>query len=231
MQLLLRAFRLPGAITLVQALDSPEPEAVHSTGMTRRGFFGLLRGGGARAADSLLPDPKSRVRTKVRPPRGDTATLPTRRARLIECLRALSPDGCTQEEVASPLRAPVLDRAKCNGCAICGRICPTGALQVEETPGETDAVRVMERPSACVECGLCTEACGEQALALAHITAGRVLSPAEPAATFLERTPGEQASYAASQLTPMLLASHPSESLFGTQGPPEGPDGLQTEPV
>ncbi|AXS84107.1 4Fe-4S dicluster domain-containing protein [Marinobacter sp. Arc7-DN-1] len=70
-------------------------------------------------------------------------------------------------DAASPLPAlfgvavvtPIAGR--CTGCEACARVCPTGALKIDETENRWvlrfDAAR-------CVGCGVCIEACGAQAL-------------------------------------------------------------------
>lgn len=61
------------------------------------------------------------------------------------------------------LFAPRIDPGRCNGCDACIRICPHGALVLEQ--GE-DAYRV--RPEACTGCGLCTDVCDQDAVSVSE---------------------------------------------------------------
>ncbi|MCW9089163.1 MAG: 4Fe-4S dicluster domain-containing protein [Gammaproteobacteria bacterium] len=57
--------------------------------------------------------------------------------------------------------APITGR--CTGCEACARVCPTGALKIDEAQSRW-ALRF--RAVQCVDCGVCIEACGPEALQL-----------------------------------------------------------------
>ena len=61
---------------------------------------------------------------------------------------------------------PVLDDARCTGCADCAAVCPVACLEMAES------LPWMPRPADCVGCAICVGICPVQALAMA---------PAEPA--------------------------------------------------
>ncbi|MEA3338923.1 MAG: 4Fe-4S binding protein [Chloroflexota bacterium] len=48
---------------------------------------------------------------------------------------------------------PLIDPARCDGCGLCVRVCPTGALAVQ------DGLAVVAAPEACNYTGLCEAAC------------------------------------------------------------------------
>ncbi len=51
----------------------------------------------------------------------------------------------------------------CNGCEVCARVCPTGALKVAEGERRWE---LQFTPGQCVGCGVCVESCGAGALTL-----------------------------------------------------------------
>jgi len=48
---------------------------------------------------------------------------------------------------------PLIDPARCDGCGLCVRVCPTGALAVQ------DGKAVVATPEVCNYTGLCEAAC------------------------------------------------------------------------
>jgi formate hydrogenlyase subunit 6/NADH:ubiquinone oxidoreductase subunit I len=58
-----------------------------------------------------------------------------------------------------------LDPNRCRGDAACARVCPSGAITVEETP--TGWIWQLD-DSRCVFCGLCADACANQAISLSN---------------------------------------------------------------
>jgi len=52
---------------------------------------------------------------------------------------------------------PWVDKNKCNGCGICARECPVGAISIKEGKAEID----MEK---CIRCGKCHEVCPQDAV-------------------------------------------------------------------
>jgi ferredoxin len=192
----LEAFGLPGRIDLGEGLErpEPEPEPEQPVGLTRRGLFDLLRKGGtvyaAKAVEVLLPEPGAAA-TEANPRRRENPVhLPAQRERLLESLRALVPQGSARRETRLAFVAPELDPSRCNGCALCGRVCPTGALSIEED-AEGDILRITCQESACVDCGLCVETCRQQALSLAPVSAARVLARDAQGRTLFERAQHE----------------------------------------
>lgn len=90
----------------------------------------------------------------------------SKRRTSLEALRALNVAGSSAPLVELPLGAPFgevrLNRGRCTLCVACAQLCPTGALEAKD--GRTR--ELLFRESACVQCGLCTRACPEQAIAL-----------------------------------------------------------------
>lgn len=57
---------------------------------------------------------------------------------------------------------PAIDPARCNGCDACVRLCPHGALVLEEALGAGGAYRI--EPEQCTGCALCADVCERQAI-------------------------------------------------------------------
>jgi ferredoxin len=53
---------------------------------------------------------------------------------------------------------PIIDAARCTGCGLCVRVCPTRALMMK------DGLAVVANPDACVYTGHCERICPEQAI-------------------------------------------------------------------
>jgi ferredoxin len=57
---------------------------------------------------------------------------------------------------------PQMDRHRCDGCDACVRVCPEGALRLDEQDGA-----YLIRAEACSGCGLCTDVCQVSAIRVA----------------------------------------------------------------
>ena len=56
--------------------------------------------------------------------------------RCIGCLRCVSEIGCP---ALSPRDGKaVIDPALCNGCGLCGQLCPVSCIQMAQLPGKED---------------------------------------------------------------------------------------------
>jgi len=58
---------------------------------------------------------------------------------------------------------PTIDPQCCNGCALCVRVCPTGALGM--VAGQAHLVD----PSACIWCSRCEHLCPTDAIGLPYV--------------------------------------------------------------
>jgi Pyruvate/2-oxoacid:ferredoxin oxidoreductase delta subunit len=102
------------------------------------------------------------------PRRGFLAGLLARPAALLSTTPPPEPDtrraalqGLAARGVRSGLWAVELDAQRCDGCALCARLCPEGAIDWLEGDREAGLCLHMER---CVGCGICVDACAPQAL-------------------------------------------------------------------
>lgn len=100
-----------------------------------------------------------------------------KRALLLAAVEALSAAAQVPVEIplpVGPLGTVKVAAEKCTLCAVCVRLCPTGALHLR---GSTSQLAFRE--DKCVQCGLCVAGCPEKAVALAP----RLLKSREARAT------------------------------------------------
>ncbi len=66
------------------------------------------------------------------------------------------------ENLDQPIRStwpvPQIDAARCDGCSLCVRVCPNGALRLE------NGVAVVSFPDRCSYTGVCEQACPRDAI-------------------------------------------------------------------
>lgn len=91
--------------------------------------------------------------------------LPIGNRRQVTRLAAKALHGAPETPIALPEGAPygavVVDTDKCTLCLSCVSLCPSGALLDNE---DTPQLRFQE--DACLQCGICTHACPENAISL-----------------------------------------------------------------
>jgi heterodisulfide reductase subunit A len=61
----------------------------------------------------------------------------------------------------------VVDEDNCNGCGICERVCPYGAIHVIEING---LITARSTPASCKGCGLCAASCPSKAVDMYHFS-------------------------------------------------------------
>jgi len=127
----------------------------------------LLTGLGYPAALGLADSAEGLVGLAAMPdlPPVELPSGDDKRAFLLAAVAALGTSVQAPVEIplpAGPLGAVVIAAEKCTLCAVCVRLCPTGALHL---PGSTSQLAFRE--DKCVQCGLCATGCPEKAVALA----------------------------------------------------------------
>lgn len=186
----------------------PEPATQEKIG--RRDFFRRF----AAEAAAALPAAPRPAAPRLR--RGNDFPLP-KRERILAALETLT------QAPADRLPAAVLPgltiRESCDHLGVCAGMCPTGALYTYEDEDHAGAVF---DPRDCVACGLCAQACPEQAIEV--LAAGS--SDAQAAAQAVTRFPLVRCGncltpFAATQGATLCPACQRSRQmscqLFGTQ--------------
>ncbi len=61
----------------------------------------------------------------------------------------------------------VVDEDNCNGCGICERVCPYGAMHLIEING---LIKAQSTPASCKGCGICAASCPSKAVDMCHFS-------------------------------------------------------------
>lgn len=125
-----------------------EPRVITGSA-NNKGIKDKLREQGKNTLKALIPDIIAE----------ETYNIPKTRQWLAECLK-LSPD------TKLPYQVLKADN-NCTGCGVCAKICPQGALQLNET--QDGITRLIYEPVKCVQCGRCAEICLPKALRFEHV--------------------------------------------------------------
>lgn len=118
--------------------------------LSRREFFSVLSREGHSRSIKLAGDVTAAVRERLAPAAKRSPAVPERRRMLI----GLGPPHL--EALLTGMSAS--DR--CDGCMMCARFCPTGALREEAEEG----LALGFSPEKCVQCDLCLDICPKNAL-------------------------------------------------------------------
>ena len=62
---------------------------------------------------------------------------------------------------------PIIDYVRCDGCGLCVKACPNGALAMDTTT-KGNFVAVVTQPKACQYTGHCVSICPRQAITLRY---------------------------------------------------------------
>ncbi len=124
-------------------------------GLTRRDLFGSVK---RRREEAQPPMFKTGAAVDDRLPAG----VPKVRRRLLRQMDRWAPAERGKLNLDGlPFAAVEADHAKCSGCSLCGRFCPTGSLAFHEAPG---SFALGFRASLCIDCGICSVVCPEDAI-------------------------------------------------------------------
>lgn len=132
---------------------------------SRRDFLRGLKDGASLVAAVLGVDPS------LLDASADGAPHPRGRAHVPEWRRVLSTARPVEATPQTASLWPSLQiRPGCDGCQLCERCCPTGALK-----SSTEGGRFVRRftPGLCIECGLCIRVCTANRLSLERAAADR----------------------------------------------------------
>lgn len=89
-----------------------------------------------------------------------------RRKAVAALLHALPPADppCTARQLPAPLWAIQLAPERCNACLGCARICPEGAIELQDSSTQTAQNALTLAPHRCTGCTLCLALCDQAAL-------------------------------------------------------------------
>lgn len=124
----------------------------------RRQLFRRLVGRGVDEVARAPEPPPSAPDSAIRP--GAYALTEQRELLQIVCARKDGQPFTVPLDDALPLMALTL-YAGCTACEACFRVCPTGALQIEESPADW---QLKFQPDCCVACEVCLEVCQPRVL-------------------------------------------------------------------
>lgn len=150
-------------------------------------------------ARSAVAETVQRILPGGRDEEGARGRVNRRREGLLAAISAAKAAGSTPaasgEEARSAILLPraslageiSIDEERCNGCGVCGALCPLGALGVEETERR---FRLLFSPARCTVCGLCQRVCEREALQVDPAGDLSLLFSVEPVpGVALEKTP------------------------------------------
>lgn len=120
--------------------------------------------------DASVETDAGRLTNRGRDEAGDSPGLPVhhKRGLLTRSLARLEPaEGFEPEslEAGAPFGTLVVDPQRCTLCSACVKICPTAALDYNDT-GESGLARLTFAEELCVQCGACERGCPENAIGL-----------------------------------------------------------------
>ena len=149
----LGAAGMPSCVERATTASSGAPMHPPAASVSRRDLFGLLVGRGRVVAAAALASPKPTIDElhAVTPP-------PAVQRRLLADLESLRSRVTASHPLpgTGPLAGVDIGEA-CDGCGLCTRFCPHGALTAAEGRVDFDA-------RLCTGCGLCAESCSREAI-------------------------------------------------------------------
>lgn len=174
------AFGRDGAVML-SVLGASEEEASSGPALSRRAFLLMLShrsaGAGERAARAFVSRGDAKETPDPRLVRGEFLKhVPDSRVRLTAALdRLAGGDEATLEGFL--FSVPAIDSDGCKGCAMCAKVCPTGALSAVREDRE---FTLTFDAGICTSCYLCEDVCGTGAITRSEGMAAGMLGSGAP---------------------------------------------------
>ena len=155
------------------------------------------------------------------------------RARFLAALRHLASNRATPSALHElPAPSAVLAATECTGCGVCVRVCPTGALRLDQTDSDVGAFTLRSLVSRCVDCGRCVALCPSGVLVRtdqvnwAQLLDDTLRTVATGSVRRCAHCGGNFAGSEASQYCPPCLFR--VENPFGSRGPVPSPKLIAT---
>jgi len=152
-------------VVTLSVLGASEEEMSSGPALSRRAFLLMLSGTGAGAGERVARVFLSRGGSGDAPDprlvRGEFLKhVPVSRIRLTTALDVLA-GGDESTLQGFLLSVPAVDADGCRGCAMCAKVCPTGALTAARE--DRDFALTFDA-RACTSCYLCEDVCGNSAI-------------------------------------------------------------------
>lgn len=129
--------------------------------------------------------------------------VPKKHQRFVQSLQLLAGKTPLTRSDDALFRAPTIDMTQCIGCTICANVCPTGAL---ETDDSEEKLRITCKRSHCVACHLCVDVCFKNAISLDAYTDLHSIFTAEHSVLYERQKSEDVLPFGAEKMSKLLGA-------------------------